>query len=870
MEFFPCKAKLSDGSVQDIDRDTTVRLDVELADFDPQELENMEEKAVSNLLERIGESVVWGPEQEVSLQRFDNHKGEYVRIEDGEAMVAEIDQQEGWESKQVTFYAEIIDLQTHSRVGYVPSKMAAQVEDDEWVSRKKMLALLTEPTVVAEDTGIDADGEEGNHAARKIVVDWNVVELNEKTDLVITPISDIDMAQMFGIQVDDKDKEKDDNFSPADGNTGPRNADEDEEELMREAADDVDDANDNELVCLYDKENPIIEVGKLWPSMNEFRMSFRTYAVKKEFDAKTMWTDRKKFYARCKGYDGGGNPCKWYISARRQPDGSTIRVNQIPHQHTCMTTSQRASKMTSQLWITEKITPILAKTPNTTAKRLKVDLEKLYPIQLQYTTVWKAKQRAMKSLYGDWANTFRMLYSFKAEVEKRSPGSVVEIDTEVTEDGKVFFSKFLMCLKPCIDGFKAGCRPYLSIDSSFLTGKWNGQLAACNALDGHNWMFPIAIGMFQSETEASWTWFMMQLKRCIGPVSPLAIHTDACKGLENAVKNVFPHAEQRECFGHMWMNLIKKFRGDEFGRMWPAARSYTKQTHSYHLGRILASCSDNDFASWLNTHHSLLWYRSGFNTAIKCDHINNNLAESFNNKVKDLKELPVHDMVDQIRIMIMRLWELRGKIGNILEGDKLPAVVQQVVNRSRNLSHLSVEKSSLWGAEVRDTKSGKRHVVNTELHECTCQEWQHTGKPCEHGILFLASKPRLNMHPYLHEYYSVQKFKAAYASPIPALTDQSQWPEVEIEFTLCPPVTRRKAGRPKQSRFKAWFEKGGCSKKGKKDKEKEKNEKPQRAQKGNKNRCKLCEELGHRIGSSKCIYTPQRPKYVYVTVFESF
>ena len=87
--------------------------------------------------------------------------------------------------------------------------------------------------------------------------------------------------------------------------------------------------------------------------------------------------------------------------------------------------------MTSQLWVAEKITPILAKTPNTTAKKLKVDLEKMYPIKLKYTTVWKAKQRAMKNLYGDWANTFRMLYNFKAEVEKRSPGSVVEIDTEV-------------------------------------------------------------------------------------------------------------------------------------------------------------------------------------------------------------------------------------------------------------------------------------------------------------------------------------------------------------------------------------------------------------------------------------------------------
>ena len=157
-----------------------MRLDVEFADVDPQKLESMKEKAVGNLVERIGESIVWGPEQEVSLQRFDNYNGEYVRIEDGEFMVAEIDQQEGWASKQVTFYAELIDLQTHSRVGYVPSKMAAQVEDDEWVSQKKMLALLTEPTVVAEDTGIDADGEEGTHGARKIVGDWNVVELNEK------------------------------------------------------------------------------------------------------------------------------------------------------------------------------------------------------------------------------------------------------------------------------------------------------------------------------------------------------------------------------------------------------------------------------------------------------------------------------------------------------------------------------------------------------------------------------------------------------------------------------------------------------------------------------------------------------------------
>jgi hypothetical protein len=75
---------------------------------------------------------------------------------------------------------------------------------------------------------------------------------------------------------------------------------------------------------------------------------------------------------------------------------------------------------------------------------------------------------------------------------------------------------------------------------------------------------------------------------------------------------------------------------------------------------------------------------------------------------------------------------------------------------------------------------------------------------------------------------------------------------------LCPPLTKRKAGRPRVSRFKAWFEKGESSKKGEKD------EKPKRSQKGNKNRCKLCEELGHRVGSPVCRYTPERTKYVFL------
>ena len=113
-----------------------MKQEVEFEEIDPQEIQSMEERAVRNVVEKIGESIFWGPEQELALLRFDNWKGEYVIIENDEDMVDEIDRQDGWASKQTTFHAELIDLKLHSRVGYVPSKLASQMVDDDWASQR--------------------------------------------------------------------------------------------------------------------------------------------------------------------------------------------------------------------------------------------------------------------------------------------------------------------------------------------------------------------------------------------------------------------------------------------------------------------------------------------------------------------------------------------------------------------------------------------------------------------------------------------------------------------------------------------------------------------------------------------------------------
>ena len=316
-----------------------------------------------------------------------------------------------------------------------------------------------------------------------------------------------------------------------------------------------------------------------------------------------------------------------------------------------MSSSRRRTTTPTSAWVASKAIKILRKSPMST-KDLLLKLQDDHKCEIHYDTVWAGRNKALAELYGTWEESFKLLYRWKEEVLKRSPGSIIEIETREV-DGRTVFYRFFCALSPCIEGFKDGCRPYLSIDSTALNGRWNGHLAAATALDGHNWMYPVAFRFIDSETKENWIWFMEMLHKAIGDLPTLAICTDACKGLETAVKTVFPLAEQRECFRHLMQNYIRKFGGDTHSKMYPAARSYRVEVFQQHLKPVVEASTE--VLEWLQIHHSLLWMRCAFNPDIKCDYITNNLAECFNNWIKDIKDLPVCELADKVREMIMVL-----------------------------------------------------------------------------------------------------------------------------------------------------------------------------------------------------------------------
>jgi MULE transposase domain len=267
-----------------------------------------------------------------------------------------------------------------------------------------------------------------------------------------------------------------------------------------------------------------------------------------------------------------------------------------------------------------------------------------------------------------------MLYNFKYEVENNCPRSIVEIDCERV-GSEVFFNKVFVALKSCIDGFVYGCRPYLGIDLTHLTGKYKGQLAAACGVDGHNWLYPVAYGVFDLETTENWKWFMTQLRKAIGSPAGLAISSYASKGLAAAIVRVFPDSEHRECMRHLMINFKKKFHGDIFTtHMWPAAKAYTIEKCQYHLSMVKATTPDA--IEFLKKNHKHIWCRSKFFELTKCDYVNNNISESFNSWVKYLKGLHVVDLIDQIRQLIMVTFDKRRTIGDKLQGLILSNVVK--------------------------------------------------------------------------------------------------------------------------------------------------------------------------------------------------
>ncbi|KAL9666321.1 hypothetical protein QQ045_000649 [Rhodiola kirilowii] len=136
-----------------------------------------------------------------------------------------------------------------------------------------------------------------------------------------------------------------------------------------------------------------------------------------------------------------------------------------------------------------------------------------------------------------------------------SPKQVRELMRSNGKNRSQNYRLIWVCLKRPIPpdyGF-THCRPAISIDATYLNGKWKGVLLIAVALDAEDEILPLAYALVESENIDSWRWFMTCIRNGVRQREELCIISDRHAGIMRVMEEDDwkpPKAYHRICIRH--------------------------------------------------------------------------------------------------------------------------------------------------------------------------------------------------------------------------------------------------------------------------------------------------------------------------------
>ena len=124
------------------------------------------------------------------------------------------------------------------------------------------------------------------------------------------------------------------------------------------------------------------------------------------------------------------------------------------------------------------------------------------------------------------------------------------------------------------------------------------------------------------------------------------------QGLIEAVKDVMPHAEHRQCARHIYEGFRKQYSGVEFrGLFWGSSKASYPGLFNYIMGKM-KTANPNAY-QYLLDKDPKTWSRAYFQIGSNCEAIENGFSECFNSVLLQVRNKPLITMLEGIRVIVM-------------------------------------------------------------------------------------------------------------------------------------------------------------------------------------------------------------------------
>ncbi|XP_057418730.1 uncharacterized protein LOC130712936 [Lotus japonicus] len=270
-------------------------------------------------------------------------------------------------------------------------------------------------------------------------------------------------------------------------------------------------------------------------------------------------------------------------------------------------TSQDHKKMTST-FMSNYILGMVSAQPTIPISLIQERISGQLNYKVSYFKAWKAKQKALARVFGDWEESYDLLPRWLEYMMRFSPGSHYEFVTTDYKDqyGNVVpdfkkFGRVFWTYKQCCDAFNY-CKPMIQIDGTFLYEKYSGTLLIATTQDGNSNVLPLAFAIVEGETLGAWTWFLRLMRVHVTRKQGICLISDR-------------HATYEPC-SYLFEQRLAAFRG-----------------------------RNTAVRQWINGISNEKWSRACDVEGRRYGHMTTNLSEAVNKVFRDARKLPITALV---------------------------------------------------------------------------------------------------------------------------------------------------------------------------------------------------------------------------------